>query len=361
MAGAIAPFASHQGPKFFAIAMIAVVYGKPYVPFVADVAEALCTAVRAQGAPAEAICIESALAERKRIEEAERSYILPFDAADAQEAARLVSQVLPKARPLVPFWAQDLCWDKIATEERLVERGVGVPETLVTHTGSDVLEFVRRYRFAILKRRCGCAGVGHWVLWLEDGTLMADNGTAAYRLEFNEGPPRIVGDRLIQPPPYYVQRMIGTYVQGQFWPGQVLRAYVVDDEICFWTERFRDRYRRPGDWILNVSLGARYRFVLSVREETENAALRTARAVGAPVAAVDLIHTSATGPLVLEVNTDGYHMVIDRSFKNLPEYRNFFDFDFYIARLLARKETPPDVRAARFGPRRKTRYPRGNL
>lgn len=338
--------------------MIVVVYGKPYEPYVGEAANALCAALHQRGAKAESICLEAALAERRVIEAAERAYILPFDANHAVEAARLVAQVLPTARPLVPFKSQELCWDKISTEERMVERGIGVPETLVTHNASDVIDFVRRHRFAILKQRFGCAGVGHWVLWREEGGIMADNGTVAYQLELGEGQPHIDGKRLLLPPPYYVQRMIGTFEHGQFRPGQVLRAYIVDDEIRFWTERFRERYRRPGDWILNVSLGARYRFLLSVRDAAENAALRAARAVGAPVAAVDLIHTSASGPLVLEVNTDGYRMIIDRSFKKLPEYRNFFDFDFYIAQLLAQREARSDVRAARFPPRSRSRFRR---
>jgi hypothetical protein len=37
---------------------------------------------------------------------------------------------------------------------------------------------------------------------------------------------------------------------------------------------------------------------------------------------------------VLEVDTDSHHMIIDRQFKYIPEYRDFFDLDRYIAEAL---------------------------
>jgi glutathione synthase/RimK-type ligase-like ATP-grasp enzyme len=103
----------------------------------------------------------------------------------------------------------------------------------------------------------------------------------------------------------------------QFEPGQVLRAYVVDNEVTFWTERFRERYQRPADWIVNVGLGARYRFVLNVSDEIRKVALRAAEVLGARIAAVDVIRTVAQGGMVLEVDTDGQHMMIDRQFKEI--------------------------------------------
>ncbi len=331
--------------------MIAVVYGRPYWPFVANAVEDLCAAVRfSQRASAEAVCLEEALASNRSYPYVERLYLLPFDAASAAEAAQKLARVFPNGRPLIPLAVQDLCWDKLDTQERLVSRGVPVPETLVTHDGREVQDFAKRHGFAILKQRFGCGGSGHWVIWQDGAGLMADNGYNAYRLDFSGGPERIAQDRLFLPPPYYVQKMIGTHAQGEFRPGQVLRAYVVDNEVRFWTERVRSVYRRPGDWIVNVSRGAHYRFLLSVSEQTEKTALRAARVLGAAVAAVDIIRTDATGPLVLEVDTDGYHMLIDRSFKDLPEYRDYFDLDNYIAALLAREELKLRPRALR--PRR---------
>jgi glutathione synthase/RimK-type ligase-like ATP-grasp enzyme len=141
------------------------------------------------------------------------------------------------------------------------------------------------------------------------------------------------------PPPYYAQRLVGTAgPRGTFVPGQVLRAYVVDGRIAFWTERFRDRYQRPSDWIVNACLGAKYRFVLETSEETRKVALRAAECLGIRIGAVDLVRTASTGPFVLEADTDGYHMYIDRTFKQVPDYREAFDFDRMIAEALLAAE-----------------------
>ena len=150
----------------------------------------------------------------------------------------------------------------------------------------------------------------------------------------------MIAERLSYPAPFYLQRLIGDQFAGQFLPGQMLRAYVVDGQIGFWTERYRDHYRRPSDWIINVARGAKYRFVLNVSEEAKKLALRAADVVGARVAAVDILRSSA-GLRVLEVDTDGYHMMIDRQFKLIPDYRGFFNLDRFIAEALLAEPAAP--------------------
>lgn len=327
---------------------VAVVFGRPYAPYVERPARDLCRAIESRRSTTTImVCVEDAWAKALVFETVQRVYVLPFDAESSAEASRRMSRLFPNGRPLVPFAVQDLCWDKLATQQRLVSRGVAVPETLVSQDTAEVRDFVRSHGITIFKARFGCAGVGHWVVWEEGAVFMADNGFNAYRLELAAPPARIEGDRLMLPPPYYVQKMIGTYTRGEFVPGQLLRAYVVDNEVRFWAERYRESYRRPGDWILNVSRGAKYRFLLSVSEETEKTALHAARAVGAPVAAVDIVRTATSGPLVLEIDTDGYHMFIDRSFKEIPEYRDYYDLDAYIGRMLASTEPRIRVRSLR--------------
>ena len=121
---------------------------------------------------------------------------------------------------------------------------------------------------------------------------------------------------------------------GALKPAQILRAYVVGGQVVFWTERYRDRIRRPSDFIISVAFGARYRFLPEVSDAAKTVARRAAEVLGVRVGAVDLIRTGGEGPYVLEVDTDGHHMMIDRSFKQLPEYRDVHDFDGYIAELL---------------------------
>ena len=55
---------------------------------------------------------------------------------------------------------------------------------------------------------------------------------------------------------------------------------------------------------------------------------------GLRIGVVDLIRTGRGDSYVLEVDTDGYHMLIDRQFKSIPDYRDFFDLDRYIAEAL---------------------------
>jgi glutathione synthase/RimK-type ligase-like ATP-grasp enzyme len=121
----------------------------------------------------------------------------------------------------------------------------------------------------------------------------------------------------------------------------VLRAYVIDSQIMFWTERYRERYSRPADWIINVGLGAKCRILQDISEEAKKVAIRTAEVVGVRIGAVDLIRTGSAGPYVLEVDTDSHHMLIDRQFKDIPEYRDYFNLEHYIAEALLADPAAP--------------------
>jgi glutathione synthase/RimK-type ligase-like ATP-grasp enzyme len=325
--------------------MIACLYGRPFAPLVEPVARDLCDAVDDLGAEMRALTIEDAQRHGRALEGVTQLYVLPFD--PPPQLAHLSNQDLleglfPNARPIVSAAAHELCWDKIATQERLLDRGVPIPETLVTALPEDVLEFVRAHEFAVLKENHSCAGQGHLVVWLEEGELVGDCGSHRYTIDLiRGGQRRLHGERLSYPGPFYLQRLIAEIDPRGVTPPQVLRAYIVDREIVFWTERYRERYRRPSDWIVNHALGAHYRFVQNVSDEAQKTALRAAGAVGARVAAVDLVRTGRGGIYVLEVDCDGAHMFIDRSFKLVPDYRPYFDFDHYIAQLIVNESPPP--------------------
>ena len=80
-------------------------------------------------------------------------------------------------------------------------------------------------------------------------------------------------------------------------------------------------------------------------EETKKVALRTAEVIGFRIGVVDLIRTGRADSYVLGVDTDSYHMIIDRQFKYIPEYRDFFNLDRYIAEaLLVEPVAPPPRR-----------------
>jgi len=318
------------------------------MPFVETAVRDLCRAATARGAAVDPVELEDAVANPQRYRDVAKLYVLPFDAPIGEKPAAVLRSLFPNAVCVNGPAAHDLCWDKIATQERLVDRGVPVPDTLVTADPSEVEDFVRQHDFAILKERYSCAGQGHVVMWLENGRLMGDNGSHQHRMMLvNQGRRELVDDRLYYPGPFYVQRLVAAVRERLVDAGQVLRAYVVDNEVRFWTERYRDRYERPSDWIVNVHRGAKYRFVLNVSEETKKIALRAAEAVGARVAAVDMIRSGSAGPYVLEVDTDGCHMLIDRQFKEIPDYRDFFDLDRYVADALLREVETPAVHVLR--------------
>lgn len=332
--------------------MIAVLYGRSAAPFVENTVHDICAAAAAAGGEGvvQPLSIEAAIADPLRRSAVRRLYLLPFDLpATARVSSRgdavadFLRGLFPRVDVVNGLATQDLCWDKVATQQRLLHRGVPVPDTLITTDPSDVLEFVRAQRFAILKERFGCGGHGHVVLWVEDGKLVGDGGSHQVLVEpVASGTRRLVDQRLIYPGPFYLQRLVLDHVAGETAPGQVLRAYVVDGQVVLWTERYREHYRRPSDWIINATRGARYRFVLNVSEEAKKLALRTAEVTGARVAAVDILR-SLGGLYVLEVDCDGYHMMIDRQFKHVPEYREFFNVDRYIAESLL-VEPSTDVR-----------------
>jgi glutathione synthase/RimK-type ligase-like ATP-grasp enzyme len=330
--------------------MIACVYGRAFAPFVEPAARDLCAAAASVGGEMRALTLEALLADRRLAADVHRLYVLPFDPPATMSPATMshagiVRELCPRAEVVISFALQDLCWDKIATQELLVERGLPVPDTLITSEPDDVHRFVQEHGFAILKERYACGGQGHVVLWLEDEELVGDGGSHRYRMELvSHGRRRLEGERLTYPAPFYLQRLVADIGPRGVFPGQVLRAYVIDGQIAFWTERYRDRYSRPSDWIINIGMGAKHRFLHDTSEEAKKVALRTAEVIGFRIGVVDLIRTGSDGPYVLEVDTDSYHMIIDRQFKHIPEYREFFNLDRYIAEALLVEPADPRPR-----------------
>jgi hypothetical protein len=288
----------------------------------------------------------------------ERLYVLPFDvpprlAPDVPlDPPQLLRALFPHADLVNAPAVHELCWDKLAMSHRLLDRGVPMPETLITSDPEEASEFVRRHQHAILKEPRSCGGHGHVVVLADQtGTIAGEVPGRRYAIDFE---PSGIGRRLAHgvlscPPPFYLQRLVtGIGRGGVLAPAQVLRAYVVDGQVVFWAERYRARLRRPADFIINAAFGAKYRFLPQVSDAAQTVARRAAEALGVHIGVVDLIRVGDDGPYVLEVDTDGYHMMIDRSFKQLPEYRDVYDFDRHIAeRLLAPPPPPPPKRPRR--------------
>lgn len=335
------------------------VYGASCAPFVEPTAQAL----RGHGADFDAsivpVTIEAALHEPWRWRHTERLYVLPFELparlpADVPATpSGLLRALFPHATPCNSVAAHELCWDKIASSERLLARGVAVPDTLIAHSVDDAREFIGRHEHAILKAPRSCGGEGHLVVFADDeGTIAGETRGRRYvvELDANATKPVLQDNILTCPPPFYLQRLIaGVGRRGVLRPPQVLRAYVVDGRVVFWTERYRERCERPSDFILNISLGAKYRFLRGASEEAVKLATRAAEVLDVRVGVVDIVRAGSDGPYVLEVDSDGYHMMIDRSFTAMPEFRVTHDFDRYIAELLAAPVVETGTRVARYG------------
>jgi glutathione synthase/RimK-type ligase-like ATP-grasp enzyme len=325
--------------------MIACIYGRACAPFVEPVARDLCAAAALAGGEMRSLTLEATMAAPRHGADVHRLYVLPFDPPGTMSAGAIIRELFPKAEVAVSFPLQELCRDKIATQELLLERGVPVPDTLITSEPADVHRFVHEHGFVMLKERYACGGQGHVVLWFEDEELVGDSGSHRYTMQLvSHGRRRLDGERLTYPAPFYLQRLVADVGPRGVVPGQVLRAYIIDNQIVFWAERYRDRYSRPSDWIITIGSGAKYRFLHDTSEETRKVALRTAEVMGFRIGAVDLIRTGSDGPYVLEADTDSYHMIIDRQFKYIPEYRDFFNLDRYIAEALLVEPVVPQPR-----------------
>jgi hypothetical protein len=352
--------------------MIACLYGKTAEPFVTAVVADLQAAASARHREIAAVAIETAVQPDCDWQSVERLYVLPFDVplhlpeSLPPAPALLVRELFPRADLINAPAVHELCWDKLAMARRLLERGVPMPETLITSDPQEARDFVRRHEQAILKETRSCGGHGHVVVFADDsGSIGGETPGRRYVIDFEDaGLGRSLAHGVLScPPPFYLQRLVtGVRRSGALEPAQILRAYVVDGQVVFWTERYRARVQRPSDFIINATFGAKYRFLPEVSDAAQTLGRRAAEVLGARIGVVDLVRSGDDGPYVLEVDTDGYHMMIDRSFKQLPEYRHVYDFDRFIAdQLLAPAAIAPKRRPderGRSAPRSSAARPR---
>ncbi len=336
--------------------MIVVLSGKSAAPWVGSIVADIQHAAAAHGAEIAALHIETALRALREWQSVTRLYVLPFDVPTTlpdelpPDAPRLLAKLFPRAEIVNAPGPHELGWDKLATARRLLDRGVPMPETLITDDPSEALDFVRHHEQAILKAPRSCGGQGHIVLLAgEHGELAGEVPGRRYVVELELAG---VGRRLQHgvlscPPPFYLQRLVTDVGRGgALRPAQILRAYVVDGQVAFWTERVRGKIRRPADFIISATFGAQYRFVRAVSDAAATLARRAAEVLGVRIGAIDLIRAGDQGPFVLEADTDGQHSYIDRGFKDVPDYRDIFDLDRMIADVLLAPVEEPRARGS---------------
>ncbi len=334
--------------------MIACLYGWGAAPFVEPVVADLQESAARRRARVLALTVEAAVATPSRWRDVERAYILPFDVplqlppGLPMTAGPLVRALFPHAEILNSMAAHELCWDKGATTQRLLDRGVSMPATLITSLPEEARAFIAQHRHTILKEPRSCGGHGHLVVFPDDGgTVVGETRGRRYAIELQStGAGRKLSQGILTcSPPFYLQRLVCDVRRGGVLaPAQIVRAYIVDRQIAFWTELYRDRVRRLSDFIINAAAGAKYRFLPEVSEAAHKIARRAAEVLDVRVGVVDLIRAGSEGPDVLDVDTDGHHMMIDRGFKYVPDFRPAFDLEDYIAETLTAPALQPNRR-----------------
>lgn len=183
------------------------------------------------------------------------------------------------------------CGDKLLTSTALINAGVPSPRTLMAFTPESALEAIDELGYPVVMK----PAVGSW------GRLLAkinDRDAAEAILEhkvtlgsFHHGA-------------FYIQEYVNK-------PGRDIRAFVVGDEtICA-------IYRDSPHWITNTARGGKASNC-PVTPELDELCVRSARAVGGGVVAIDLFE-SERGLLVNEVNyTMEFRNSIDTTGVNIP-------------------------------------------
>lgn len=219
-------------------------------------------------------------------------------------------------------------FDKPQFDEIFAKNGVIYPESIVTRSSVDAMDFIRKHKIAIIKSRNDCGGAGHFIV--KDG--LAYFGKKRLFLNFEgrmDEKREIAMGNLHVSPPFYIQKFL--------LPDDncVWRAYVVGLEVKFFSVRKRNSYERLGDYVINVTMGARYYF-----QEGDSLVKKLcnnfANDIGLQIGAIDFIFHKGN-PYFLEVNCEGIWILICRKFceyhgynqkrHNLDKFISEFLFD----------------------------------
>ncbi len=321
--------------------MIVCVYAKVVAPFVEPVIEDLAAAARARHADLAGVRLEDLARTSEVVGEVSTLYLLPQERPLDDESGGLLESRFPHATIANPAPAHDLCRDRLAFCERMLERGIAIPETVVTESVEEAQDFIGRHEHAVMREMRSPGSRPAMVAFRDvDRNIVGETRGRRYVVELDDRVERCRLDHgvLSVPPPYLLQRLVTSIDRhGVLVPAQTLRAFVVGSEIPYWTEAYRDRVRRPADFVFSAGSGSR-RFVQVVGDEATKLARRVARAVGMRYGAVDLVRADS-GYVALGAVTDGATQMIDRSFKALPEYRDAFNLDRHIAGALVDRLT----------------------
>ncbi|HEX3303670.1 MAG TPA: lysine biosynthesis protein LysX, partial [Thermomicrobiales bacterium] len=207
------------------------------------------------------------------------------------------------------------CGDKLLTSSALAQAGVPIPRTILAYDHDSALAAIEEIGYPVVMK----PAIGSW------GRLLSrinDRDAAEAILEH--------------------KTTLGSFHHGAFYiqeyvnkPGRDIRSFVVGDEtICA-------IYRDSPHWITNTARGG-VATNCPVTPEINELSLRSARAVGGGVVAIDLLE-SENGILVNEVNyTMEFRNSIDTTGVNIPARI----VDYVIEVGMAAHERRPEIVAA---------------
>jgi len=203
-------------------------------------------------------------------------------------------------------------FDKPQFDEIFARNNVNYPNSILTRSSAEVVDFVDKHKIAIIKARNDCGGSGHFII----NDRYAYSGSKKYFLNFLGSDftdkREIFRENLFVSPPFYIQKFLVPDDRS------VWRAYVVNYEVKFFSIRKRDFYENLGDYIINVAKGAKYYFS-DGNYEVKRLCDKFAKSINLEVGAIDFIFHKGVS-YFLEVNCEGIWILICRKFYESHDY-----------------------------------------
>jgi len=206
-------------------------------------------------------------------------------------------------------------FDKPQFDEIFARNNINYPDSILTKSSAEAVDFISKHETAIIKLRNDCGGSGHFIV---NDRYAYSSGGKKYFLNFLDGcfteRREIFRKNLFVSPPFYIQKFIIPDNHS------VWRAYIVGSEVKFFSTRKRDFYENLGDYIINVAKGAKYYFP-DGDHEVEKLCDKFAKSINLEIGAIDFIFHKGV-PYFLEVNCEGVWFLICRKFYESPYYNS---------------------------------------
>ncbi len=224
-------------------------------------------------------------------------YVLPRIDSKRATLGYPVMRFLDEMGVMKPYSAESvmIAHNKFITLERMVSKGIEVPETYMTGSKSSALSIIDRYKMPVmLKLLSGFGGQGVMLMESKEAARSAIETMKTLKQEI----------------------LIEKFLPN---PGEDIRGIVAGDEIIASYKRIAAK----DDCRSNIKAGGRG-VAFKLTSEMEDVCIRSARAIGSRICAVDMIETK--GKInVLEVNINPGLEGIEKA-TNINVAQNIMEF-----------------------------------